>query len=517
MMARRKTLSFEEKLKIISEIDQGLKQVEASKKYGISQSTIATFLKKRKEIEDAVEKSKVDSQRKRFKGAVNDDVDKATLRWFYEMRAQNVPITGPMISEKARKFASLLGNNDFKASNGWLSCFRERHGIVFKTVSGEEKSAPVDDALSWKQREKEKIEEIYSPDDVYNADETALFFQLMPNKTMAFKGDDCKGGKKSKQRLTVLLCSNSTGTDKLKPLVIGKYAKPRCFKNVRSLPVHYKANTKAWMTGEIFNNWLLDVDKEMKKKKKKIALIVDNCKPHNNPPDLKNIKVFYFPPNCTSILQPLDLGIIKCFKGYYRRRLIDNVIFKLDNKLPNPFVIDVKNACDWISGSWNCVKASTIQNCWKKASFFEKRSDENTNVDVNEIAEEEECVGSLVTAVSAYQSSSKLSFSFNAEEFINSDNDVLVFSGASDEEIIAELIPAEQSDEEEAADCSQDKPQISAKDAISLISTLQDFVSTLPNVPDVHLNSLDGLKHMCMQVSFASLNKQTKLTDFFQK
>lgn len=174
-MAPRKTLAFEEKLKIISEIERGLKQVDAAKKYGIPQSTIATFMKKRKDIEDAVEKSKVDSKRKRFKLAVNDDVDRATLRWFHEMRAQNLPISGPLISEKARKFATMLGNKDFKASNGWLSSFRERHGIVFKTIVGEEKSAPVDDAISWKQREKQKIEEMYSPDDVYNADETGLF------------------------------------------------------------------------------------------------------------------------------------------------------------------------------------------------------------------------------------------------------------------------------------------------------------------------------------------------------
>lgn len=513
-MAKRRALAFEEKLKIISEIDKGLKQVDAAKKYGISQSTIATFLKKRKEIEGSVEKSRVDSKRKRFKSAVNGDVDKATLRWFNEMRAQNVPISGPMISEQSRKFASMLGHTDFKASNGWLSSFRDRHGIVFKTIAGEEKSAPVDDALSWKQKEKEKIEKLYSPHDVYNADETGLFYQLMPDKTMAFKGESCKGGKKSKQRLTVLLCSNSTGTDKLKPLVIGKYARPRCFKNVKSLPVDYLANKKAWMTEEIFNNWLINLDKDMKKKKKKIALIVDNCTPHNNPPSLKHIKVFYFPPNCTSLLQPLDLGIIKCFKGYYRKRLLQNVVYNLEAKLLNPFAVDVKNACDWVSGSWNSVTASTIQNCWKKASFFEENNDDH---DVMEISDEEECVCNLATAVSAFQSSSNLSFPLNAEDFLNLDNDVLVFSGASDEDIIADLTPCEESDEEEVADCSQDKPPISVQNAISLINTLQDYVSTLPNVSNVHLNSLEGLKHMCMQVSLESTTKQTKLTDYFSE
>nr|XP_042901037.1 rab5 GDP/GTP exchange factor [Parasteatoda tepidariorum] len=73
--------------------------------------------------------------------------------------------------------------------------------------------------------------------------------------------------------------------------------------------------------------------------------------------------------------------------------------------------------------------------------------------------------------------------------------------GASDEEILAEVIPGDQSDEEEAADCSQNRTQISPENAILLINTLQDFVATLPNVTDVHLNSLDGLKSMCMEMT----------------
>ncbi|GBM15310.1 hypothetical protein AVEN_210939-1 [Araneus ventricosus] len=109
--------------------------------------------------------------------------------------------------------------------------------------------------------------------------------------------------------------------------------------------------------------------------------------------------------------------ILKCVKGYYRRNEIQNAIFKLDSKLPNPVAVDVKNACDRISGSWNSVKTSTIRNCRKKASFFERKSDEKTNVDNTEIAEGKECAVNLATAVNAYQSSSNQSFPFNAAGF----------------------------------------------------------------------------------------------------
>lgn len=56
----------------------------------------------------------------------------------------------------------------------------------------------------------------------------------MPNKTFTLKHEKCVGGNLSKERLTVLLCANMTvQVDKEKPLVIGKAACPRGFKNAK--------------------------------------------------------------------------------------------------------------------------------------------------------------------------------------------------------------------------------------------------------------------------------------------
>jgi hypothetical protein len=59
---------------------------------------------------------------------------------------------------------------------------------------------------------------------IFSADETALFYSLMPSKSLHMKGETYQGGKKSKENLTVLLCSSADGSEKLKPLVIGKLA-----------------------------------------------------------------------------------------------------------------------------------------------------------------------------------------------------------------------------------------------------------------------------------------------------
>ena len=88
----------------------------------------------------------------------------------------------------------------------------------------------------------------YIPRDVFIVDETGLFFNLLPDKTLTMKGENCHEGKLSKMHLTVLLCTNADGREKLTLFVIDTAKKPRCFKNVKSLPTNYTSNKKAWMT-----------------------------------------------------------------------------------------------------------------------------------------------------------------------------------------------------------------------------------------------------------------------------
>ena len=67
---------------------------------------------------------------------------------------------------------------------------------------------------------------------VFNADETGLYWRLLPDKTHAFRGEVCTGTKRPKDRVTVLVCANMTGTEKCPLLTIGKYKRPRCFRGV---------------------------------------------------------------------------------------------------------------------------------------------------------------------------------------------------------------------------------------------------------------------------------------------
>ena len=85
------------------------------------------------------------------------------------------------------------------------------------------------------------------------------------------------------------------------------------------------------MTEIIFREWLLKIDKQLKNDKSKILLFIDNFSSHFIKNScLKNVKIAYFPPNCTSKLQPLDQGIIALFKKCYRATMIIRLIELID-------------------------------------------------------------------------------------------------------------------------------------------------------------------------------------------
>ncbi|GBM70533.1 Tigger transposable element-derived protein 4 [Araneus ventricosus] len=110
--------------------------------------------------------------------------------------------------------------------------------------------------------------------------ETGLFYNLLSSKTLAIKSDSCHGGKKNKERLTALLCANADGSEKLPPLIIGKSKKPRCFKNVKTLPTKYLSNKKSWMTMPFFTDWLKGLDDKMLNQKRRMILFIDQCPAH---------------------------------------------------------------------------------------------------------------------------------------------------------------------------------------------------------------------------------------------
>jgi len=186
-------------------------------------------------------------KRKTGKESTFAELETVLFTWYQQAWASNIPNNGTTLREKVKIIAAQLNIDNFSASSGWVSRFKDRHGLVFKKLAGESAEVSVESTDAW-------LESLpfllggYEPYNVYNADEMGLFFNVLPDRTLACKAESCHGRKHSKDRLTVLLCVNSDESDRQVPIVIGKSPKPRCFKNVKKLQTKYDVNSKAWMT-----------------------------------------------------------------------------------------------------------------------------------------------------------------------------------------------------------------------------------------------------------------------------
>ena len=257
---KRIDFTLKEKKEIIdaanNEPNQSKLARELSKKWGIEvkRTTVKEILSKKDAIEATI-RAGIPSKRKKLKPAKHSELDEGVLVWLKQAREQNLPVGGHLIKEKALKLAELMHIPDFIASEGWLDNFKKRNGITFKTVQGEAGAVDLQPFFEWQQQVFHPLLRQFSTEDVFNLDETGLFWRLLPNKTMSFKGERCTGEKKSKHRITLLAGVNMSGTEKFPLLAISKSNRPRDFKN-KEIPVKYKANTKAWMTAKLFEDVL---------------------------------------------------------------------------------------------------------------------------------------------------------------------------------------------------------------------------------------------------------------------
>ncbi len=147
-----------------------------------------------------------------------------------------------------------------------------------------------------------------------------FIYRLKSDKTLATK---CLSGcKKNKERLSVALYTNVDRSHKLPPLIIGKFAKPRCFKNINisNLKMTYRSNPKAWMLTTLFQEWLQEFEYQVAQKYngQRVLLLLDNCPSYKiQGLNLPHVKIHFLSPNTTSKIQPMDARIIMSFKRHY--------------------------------------------------------------------------------------------------------------------------------------------------------------------------------------------------------
>jgi hypothetical protein len=90
---------------------------------------------------------------------------------------------------------------------------------------------------------------------------------------------------------------------------------------LKYFPKKYDGNTNSCITTMILEHYLTQLDRKMCAKSRKILVFNDQCAADlKKTTFLRNIKVVFLPPNFTTQLQPLDLGIIRALKCSYRKQ-----------------------------------------------------------------------------------------------------------------------------------------------------------------------------------------------------
>ena len=151
------------------------------------------------------------------------------------MQRQKAIITGDILKHKAHEIWYLLPQYheqaEPKQSNRQLTNFKNRFHIKEYVYHSESGTADINSPENIKQmQENRDLVATYPPENVLNMDETGLYWKMSLNRTLVTEASN--RGKKSKERITLTLTVNATGTNKQEPWLIRKSENPRCFKHV---------------------------------------------------------------------------------------------------------------------------------------------------------------------------------------------------------------------------------------------------------------------------------------------
>ncbi|XP_016659159.1 tigger transposable element-derived protein 6-like [Acyrthosiphon pisum] len=203
-MSKRQDLSATHKCDLLKSYDMlpKISLRDAAARLNVSHYILNRILKNHSNIERAIMDNESDS-RKRKRAGKEEVVDKALKEWFLQVRKKDARINGPLLRQKAEDLTKKMGKDDFVATEGWFQRWKKRENISFIKTHEEQGEADFSAAQSWFKTHWTDLLSQYSPSDIFNADETGLYFRALPEHTYALKLDKAKGAKTSKERLTI--------------------------------------------------------------------------------------------------------------------------------------------------------------------------------------------------------------------------------------------------------------------------------------------------------------------------
>ncbi|KAE9032101.1 hypothetical protein PR001_g10374 [Phytophthora rubi] len=253
---------------------------------------------------------------------------------------------------------------------GWCKHFLDRHGYRVRRAHGEIHSVDVPAAMKCAAKIRAKIAK-YDLNNVFNVDEAAYFYKAVSRVSV------CLGVapalKVNSSRMTFLVGSNATGTEKLRLLVLGKSKKPRWLPE-KPDSMDYIGTSKGWMTTPVFKEWLVELNKKMMTAGRKILLLYDNAPVHKEPEEaLSHVEIARLPKNTTAMLQPMDQGVIAWIKARILNDRSAAALLRVLCVEDDVYAIDTADAMQWLGDAWDAMPTKVLANCWRHTGLLSDR------------------------------------------------------------------------------------------------------------------------------------------------
>ena len=298
--------------------------------FGIARRNIQRWLRDR--VDEVKGKGRKNRKGQGRKLTYSKEMDDDLLKWFLEKGDLQLAVSTEMLKQQAKVMVTQV-NPEFKASNRWAQKFMRRHSFVLRACTSMAKKLPGDlesKVVSFR----DKVCSIRSRTDVNydllgNMDETPVFFDIVPGKTIEVKGKKTVRVRTTgteKRHLTVVLSCTASG-DMLPPMIIFKGKTKGSIQGLKAPPGFIIAHQeKAWMDGELMLKWLDGVWNKSCKYNQPGAeslLVMDSFSAHLTDAVAENaenkVHTAIIPGGCTSVLQLLDVCLNKPFKAILRR------------------------------------------------------------------------------------------------------------------------------------------------------------------------------------------------------
>ena len=439
--------------------------------YSISASTASEILSSKYAHLDA-DISKVHDQVKKKRLAKWQVLEDALSEWAFQFDIVHGTVSGDLLRLKATELWGRLSEYQGQPcpswSEGWLTGFKSRHNFHRRRKVGEAASVEITADITAQMEVIYTLKAGYLSKDTYNMDETGFCWKKLPNSGLTTSS---KGLKLDKTRITVNLCCNEDGSDKVPLWFIGKAQRPHCFSqnrisNPENLGIFWRWNSSAWMTHLIMIDWLKWFDQRAGRP---VLLLMDNFSAHQlalelieeSSRPLKWTRIEWFPANTTCLYQPLDQGIIQNWKCFVKRELLFFLKDEFDSGRDYTQTHHVLRAIRWGILAWERVELSTIINCWRKGM-------EVSNKPVDSWSESLIILGEIDETVQSLPQIEELK---DIRTFIDPIEERIVDSS---DELTNQIVARYNNIVEEEQEESSDKvTQISVFEAITALNTLK--------------------------------------------